>query len=75
VLHHSRLDGDRGRRPHPDVTVTLDDRLLRELLGGVTTLDDARASGGLSFEGDEGALATLVSHLDTFTFWFPIVEP
>ena len=39
------------------------------------TLDDEIASGEVKVQGSVDALSELVSLLDTFDFWFNIVEP
>jgi len=38
-------------------------------------LADAVQSGDAKLEGDQSKLESLVASLDTFAFWFNIVEP
>jgi alkyl sulfatase BDS1-like metallo-beta-lactamase superfamily hydrolase len=40
-----------------------------------TKLDDAVSSGAVKISGDRAKLRDVVSHLDTFEFWFNIVTP
>jgi alkyl sulfatase BDS1-like metallo-beta-lactamase superfamily hydrolase len=40
-----------------------------------TTLKDAVASGAVKIAGNEAKLDEMLSYLDSFEFWFPIVTP
>ena len=71
VLRHAARPAD----PSAGVTVTLDDAVLRALVVGTTSLADARAGSDIALDGDDQVLEELVSLLDTFGFWFPLVEP
>jgi alkyl sulfatase BDS1-like metallo-beta-lactamase superfamily hydrolase len=42
---------------------------------GERTLADEVNSGEITVEPDSAPLEKLVSLLDTFEFWFPIIEP
>jgi alkyl sulfatase BDS1-like metallo-beta-lactamase superfamily hydrolase len=56
-------------------TITLGRPALVELISGAKTVEAALADGSLAIEGDAAALATLLSWLDRFDFWFEIIEP
>ena len=58
-----------------DATVTLTRSALDRVIVGEKTLADEMSSGEISVEPDPAPLEKLVSLLDTFEFWFPIVEP
>jgi alkyl sulfatase BDS1-like metallo-beta-lactamase superfamily hydrolase len=71
VLRHRAASVDAAAA----ATVTIDDLVLREVVVGTTSLPDAIAAGAVEIDGDPVALDDLASLLDTFAFWFPIVEP
>ena len=58
-----------------DATVTLTHSALDRVIVGERALADEIRSGEISVEPDSAPLEKLVSLLDTFEFWFPIVEP
>lgn len=58
-----------------DATVTLTRGALDRVIVGEKTLADEIGSGEITVEPDTAPLEKLVSLLDTFEFWFPIVEP
>jgi alkyl sulfatase BDS1-like metallo-beta-lactamase superfamily hydrolase len=58
-----------------DATITLARATLDDIALQQTTLDDAIAAGDVTVDGDQAKLTELVSYLDTFEFWFPIVTP
>ena len=58
-----------------DATVTLTRGALDRVIVGEKTLADEMSSGEITVEPDTAPLEKLVSLLDTFEFWFPIVEP
>ena len=58
-----------------DATVTLTRGVLDRVIVGEKTLADEMSSGEITVEPDPAPLEKLVSLLDTFEFWFPIVEP
>jgi alkyl sulfatase BDS1-like metallo-beta-lactamase superfamily hydrolase len=63
---------------HPDAaaaSVTLDHSALAQLAMGTGDLDELVSSGAVVVDGDADALATLLSFLVTFDFWFDIVTP
>lgn len=71
ALHH--VHG----RPARDAqaTVALAHDALLALATGTKPLADLEAAGVVTIDGDRSALETLLGLLDTFRFWFPIVEP
>jgi alkyl sulfatase BDS1-like metallo-beta-lactamase superfamily hydrolase len=58
-----------------DATVTLTRSALDRVILGEKTLADEVSSGETAVEPNSAPLEKLVSLLDTFEFWFPIVEP
>jgi alkyl sulfatase BDS1-like metallo-beta-lactamase superfamily hydrolase len=58
-----------------DASISLSRPTFDEILAGKLTLADARAGGDMEVEGRVEALDEFVSLLDTFEFWFNIVEP
>ena len=58
-----------------DATVTLTRGALDRVIVGEKTLADEVGSGEIAVEPDTAPLEQLVSLLDTFEFWFPIIEP
>ena len=58
-----------------DATVTLTRGALDRVIVGEKTLADEVNSGEITVEPDSAPLEKLVSLLDTFEFWFPIIEP
>lgn len=58
-----------------DATVMLTRGALDRVIVGEKTLEGQIGSGEISVEPDPAPLEKLVSLLDTFEFWFPIVEP
>jgi alkyl sulfatase BDS1-like metallo-beta-lactamase superfamily hydrolase len=71
ALHHVR---DRAALD-PQATVALTHDALLALATAKGTLADLEADGAVTIDGDRVALETLLSLLDTFRFWFAIVEP
>ena len=70
-LNHSlgRHDAD------ADVTLTMERSVLSAVVLGEMSTADAVAQGVLTADPGTEALDTLLGHLDTFDFWFNIVEP
>jgi alkyl sulfatase BDS1-like metallo-beta-lactamase superfamily hydrolase len=58
-----------------DATVTLTHAALAALARGTGVLDDLVGDGSVSIDGDAAAFAQFLGYLDTFAFWFPIIEP
>lgn len=58
-----------------DATLTLSRDTLNDIILQQTTLADAVQAGDVQLDGDQSKLETLVASLDTFEFWFNIVEP
>ena len=71
ALHHVRGRAARDSQ----ATVALPHDALLALATGTKSLADLEASGAVAIDGDRAALETLLALLDTFRFWFPIVEP
>lgn len=71
TLHYT-LDVLEGE---PTTTLTLDRATLNLINLKQLTFQQAAEEGKLKIEGDQKALMTFFSHLDTFEFWYPIVTP
>ncbi len=71
VLNHTE-----GRTlKSPDASLSLTRDTLNKLMLKETTLQAAVSSGAIKVQGNEGKLEELMSYMDTFEFWFPIVTP
>jgi len=71
VLNHTS-----GRQvEQPDAGVTLSRATLNRIVLQETTLADAITAGDVKVTGDRAKLDELMSYLDSFEFWFPIVTP
>lgn len=58
-----------------DATLNLTRNAINQIILGESTLDEQIKSGEVKVQGRSDALSELVSLLDTFEFWFNIVEP
>ncbi len=58
-----------------DTSLTLTRDTLNKIMLKETTLKDAVGSGAIKVQGNEAKLEELMSYLDNFEFWFPIVTP
>ncbi|MGK2956605.1 MAG: alkyl/aryl-sulfatase [Solirubrobacterales bacterium] len=56
-----------------DVTTTRE--VLNEIVAGELTIDEALGSGKVTVEPDPAPLKEIFSLLDTFSMWFPVIEP
>ena len=75
-LENSVLNHTAGvQRDDADATLTLSREILNRIVLGQTTLEKMRKTGDVKLAGNELALDTLLSTLDTFEFWFNIVTP
>ena len=73
ALHHVPTVPDRDA--DVDATVTTSHAALAALARGTGDLDALVADGTVTIDGDAAAFAQLLGDLDTFAFWFPIIEP
>lgn len=71
VLNHT--EGLLAKNADAKLTLTRD--TLNKLMLKETTLKDAVSAGSIKVDGAEGKLEELMSYMDTFDFWFPIVTP
>ncbi len=71
VLNHT--EGMQAKNADAKVTLTRD--TLNKLMLKETTLKDAVDTGSVKVEGAEAKLEELMSYMDNFDFWFPIVTP
>ncbi len=56
-------------------TITIKRSDLDRVNLGETSMDELMTSGAVTIDGDAEAFKEFLSHLDTFEFWFNIVEP
>jgi alkyl sulfatase BDS1-like metallo-beta-lactamase superfamily hydrolase len=71
VLNHtSNRQADKA-----DATITLSRETLNQIVLQETTMKDAIDSGAVKIVGSQAKLEEMLSHLDTFDFWFNIVTP
>lgn len=76
TLRNSVLDYKSGKQvKDPDVSIKIDRKVLNEIILKEATLDDKIQSGEVVIQGNREKLDELISCLDTFDFWFNIVEP
>ncbi|MNP28267.1 hypothetical protein D3C76_1212240 [compost metagenome] len=71
VLNHT--EGMQAK--NADATVTLTRDTLNKLMLKETTLKDATSAGSIKIDGAQAKLEELMSYMDNFDFWFPIVTP
>lgn len=71
VLNHT--EGMQAQ--NADAKITLTRETLNNLMLKQTTLKDAVAKGTIKVDGSEAKLEELMSYMDNFDFWFPIVTP
>jgi alkyl sulfatase BDS1-like metallo-beta-lactamase superfamily hydrolase len=75
-LENGVLNHTEGRQSNnADATVTLSRDTLNKIILQETKLADAISSGEVKVSGNQAKLNDLVSYLDNFEFWFPIVTP
>ena len=58
-----------------DATIKVSREVFNDIALKKITLDKAIADGNVKIEGDADKLSEIMSMLDTFEFWFPIVTP
>lgn len=58
-----------------DANITMSRDTLNGIILGQTKMADAVKNGSAKVTGNQGKVDELVSYLDTFEFWFPIVTP
>jgi alkyl sulfatase BDS1-like metallo-beta-lactamase superfamily hydrolase len=76
ILSNAALSHVLGRQdPNADTTLTLSRATLNDVMLGATTFPDAIAAGAVGITGNPDKLRELMSLMDTFEFWFNIVEP
>jgi alkyl sulfatase BDS1-like metallo-beta-lactamase superfamily hydrolase len=71
VLKHT----SKGPADMADATNTLSRATINHLVLPETTMKDAIDSGAVKIVGSQAKLEEMLSHLDTFDFWFNIVTP
>jgi len=76
TLEHGVLNHRAGAATQAaDATLTVKSDVFLGLASGVLTTEQAVAGGGLEVEGDPSALPRLLSLLDTFLPYFPLLTP
>ncbi|MPR09860.1 MBL fold metallo-hydrolase [Microvirga tunisiensis] len=71
VLNHT----ENGQSDKADASVALSRDTLNKIILQETKLADAISAGDVKVSGNQAKLTELVSYLDNFEFWFPIVTP
>ncbi|WP_141729041.1 alkyl/aryl-sulfatase [Pseudomonas putida] len=71
VLNHT--EGVQAKDADASISLTRD--TLNNIMLKQTTLKDAVSKGDVKVDGAEGKLEELMSYMDNFEFWFPIVTP
>jgi alkyl sulfatase BDS1-like metallo-beta-lactamase superfamily hydrolase len=71
VLNHTA----NRQADNADATITLSRDTLNQIVLNETTMKDAIDSGAVKIAGSQAKLEEMLSHLDTFDFWFNIVTP
>jgi alkyl sulfatase BDS1-like metallo-beta-lactamase superfamily hydrolase len=75
-LENGVLNHTEGRQSDKaDATVALSRDTLNKIILQETKLADAISAGDVKVSGNQAKLTELVSYLDNFEFWFPIVTP
>ncbi len=71
VLNHT----SNRQAENADATITLSRETLDQIVLKETTMQDAIDSGAVEIAGSQAKLEEMLSHLDSFEFWFNIVTP
>jgi alkyl sulfatase BDS1-like metallo-beta-lactamase superfamily hydrolase len=71
VLNHT----ESRQANNADATVSLSRDMLNKIILQETKLADAISAGDVKVSGNQAKLTEMVSYLDNFEFWFPIVTP
>jgi len=58
-----------------DLTLSTTSTVFKSIVIGASPVEDEIAAGSITTTGDVAALTRLLGLLDSFTFWFHIVEP
>ena len=75
-LTNGSLNHSLGRHSaESDATLTMERAVLSAVVLGELATTDAVSQGLLKADPDTKALDELLSYLDSFDFWFNIVEP
>lgn len=75
-VKHSVLNYFEGKQDKAaDLTLHLSTAEFGKLLTRAESFPDAMTAGEITTEGNPQALAELAGLLDTFDFWFNIIEP
>ena len=75
-LENGVLNHTEGRQANnADATVSLSRDTLNKIILQETKLADAISAGDVKVSGNQAKLNEMVSYLDNFEFWFPIVTP
>ena len=75
-LENGVLNHTEGRQANnADATVSLSRDTLNKIILQETKLTDAISAGDVKVSGNQAKLNEMVSYLENFEFWFPIVTP
>ncbi|EGR2796956.1 alkyl/aryl-sulfatase [Vibrio navarrensis] len=75
-LENAHLNNLKGiQSDKPDMTLTIDRAELNKVLMGKTTITQLAKEGRALIDGNAQALTDIASMMDSFEFWFNIIEP
>ncbi|MDD1793033.1 MBL fold metallo-hydrolase [Enterovibrio sp. ZSDZ42] len=71
--HLNNLEGVQSE--NPDMTLTINRSELNKVLMGTTSISELVKAGKANVEGNGKALTDIAGMMDSFDFWFNIIEP
>jgi alkyl sulfatase BDS1-like metallo-beta-lactamase superfamily hydrolase len=74
-LEHGAVHYLAGHRDPADVTLGLTHAALVDLARGTSTAEELIDTHAMTVDGDRRAIDTLLELLETFRFWFDLIEP
>ncbi|EHA1125830.1 alkyl/aryl-sulfatase [Vibrio navarrensis] len=75
-LENAHLNNLKGLQSDaPDMTLTINRAELNKVLMGKTTITQLAKEGRAQIDGNAQALTDIASMMDSFEFWFNIIEP
>ncbi|MGF1766329.1 MBL fold metallo-hydrolase [Enterovibrio makurazakiensis] len=75
-LENAHLNNLKGvQSENPDMTLTINRSELNKVLMGTTSISELVKAGKANVEGNGKALTDIAGMMDSFDFWFNIIEP
>lgn len=75
-LENAHLNNLKGvQSDNPDMTLTMNRSELNKVLMGTTSISELVKAGKANVEGNGKALTDIAGMMDSFDFWFNIIEP